>query len=146
MPGCFLPRPPLDRSPVTLAAFTQYYRRAVLHSAGQTLAYPLAVPKWQFLCWLCNTQEIVLHGSGNPGIREFEPRQANDIVAFGNRQAVYAASDERGPAPAWASSAPARPPVNGIHMAVSRSSMIHASLERSTGSRYRAYSTPRKRP
>jgi hypothetical protein len=93
LPGYFLPRPPLDRSAATLVAFAQFYRQAVLPGAGQTLAYPLAAPKWQFLCWLCDTQEIVLHGSGNPDIREFEPRQASDIVAFGNRQAVYAASD-----------------------------------------------------
>jgi hypothetical protein len=35
----------------------------------------------------------VLHGSGQPGIRVFEPRQSNDLSEFGNRRAVYAASD-----------------------------------------------------
>ncbi|MGH2409652.1 MAG: hypothetical protein ACRDGS_04690 [Chloroflexota bacterium] len=60
---------------------------------GQTLQYSLAVPKWQFLCWLCDTHDVLLHGSGNRHIREFEPRQSNDVEAFGNRKAVYAASD-----------------------------------------------------
>ncbi len=35
----------------------------------------------------------MLHGSGRTDIEEFEPRQSNDINEFGNRRAVYAASD-----------------------------------------------------
>jgi hypothetical protein len=42
---------------------------------------------------LCDREGIVLHGSGKADIAEFEPRKANDAIAFGNRQAVYAASD-----------------------------------------------------
>jgi hypothetical protein len=42
---------------------------------------------------LCEAKEVVLHGSGDPNIEEFEPRQSNDTNEFGNRQAVYAASD-----------------------------------------------------
>ena len=89
----FSPRPPLDTSPQTLAAFERLYREAVAPGTGQAIDYTLAVPRWQFLCWLCETQEILLHGSGDPGIAEFEPRQSNDLAEFGNRQAVYAASD-----------------------------------------------------
>src|SRR5262249_21320606 len=32
-------------------------------------------------------------GTGNPDIVEFEPRQSNDVDEFGNRCAIYAASD-----------------------------------------------------
>jgi hypothetical protein len=35
----------------------------------------------------------VLHGSSDPDIARFEPRQSNDIAEFGNRKAVYAAAD-----------------------------------------------------
>ena len=35
----------------------------------------------------------MLHGSGDPGIAVFEPRQAIDLNAFGNQKAVYAAGD-----------------------------------------------------
>ena len=35
----------------------------------------------------------MLHGSGTGDIAKFEPRQSNDIEEFGNRRAVYAASD-----------------------------------------------------
>ena len=34
-----------------------------------------------------------MHGSGHATILEFEPRQSNDVDEFGNRKAVYAASD-----------------------------------------------------
>jgi hypothetical protein len=34
-----------------------------------------------------------LHGSGDPNIALFEPRQSNDLNEFGNQKAVYAASD-----------------------------------------------------
>jgi len=34
-----------------------------------------------------------LHGSGDPDIALFEPRQSNDLGEFGNQKAVYAASD-----------------------------------------------------
>ena len=35
----------------------------------------------------------MLHGSANADIMEFEPRKSDDLVEFGNRRAVYAASD-----------------------------------------------------
>lgn len=93
LPSYFLSRPPLDRCPATLRAFARLYAEAVLPAHGQALDYTLAAPKWQFLCWLCETHDILLHGSGNPGIREFEPRKSSDVDAFGDRRAVYAASD-----------------------------------------------------
>lgn len=93
LPSYFLTRPPLDDSAATLEAFARLYADVALPGHGQPLDYMLAVPRWQFLCWLCDTQDVLLHGSGNPDIHEFEPRQSNDVHEFGNRQAVYAASD-----------------------------------------------------
>ena len=57
------------------------------------LPYDLAMPKWQFLSLLVQTADVVLHGSGRPGIAEFRPRQPTDVEEFGSRHAVYAASD-----------------------------------------------------
>ena len=88
-----VPRPPMDLDPATVAAFEQLVTTTVLPGSGAALDYRLDAPKWQFLCYLCDTQAILLHGSGDPAISEFEPRQSNDINEFGNRQAVYAASD-----------------------------------------------------
>ncbi len=87
------PRPPMDTTPGTVPAFEQLYCDAVAAGLGKALDYTLPTPKWQFLCYLCDHKEVVLHGSGRPDIREFEPRKSNDAVEFGNRRAVYAASD-----------------------------------------------------
>jgi hypothetical protein len=50
-------------------------------------------PVWAWLSWLCDTQGFVAHGTGQADITVFEPRQSNDSGWFGNRKAVYAASD-----------------------------------------------------
>jgi hypothetical protein len=50
-------------------------------------------PIWAFLCWLCDERGYVAHGTGQGDILTFEPRQSNDVGWFGNRKAVYAASD-----------------------------------------------------
>jgi hypothetical protein len=53
----------------------------------------LPVPTWVFLVWLDHSQKYLMHGTGDPSITLFEPRQSNDVGWFGNRKAVYAASD-----------------------------------------------------
>jgi hypothetical protein len=55
----------------------------------------LPVPKWVFLCWLTEEKEVVLHGSGNPDIRLFEPRAPNakDDNDFSQQTAVFASSE-----------------------------------------------------
>jgi hypothetical protein len=45
------------------------------------------------LCYLGDHRDLALHGSGNPDIALFEPRQSNDLSDFGNQKAVYAAAD-----------------------------------------------------
>jgi len=65
------------------------------HSIGgcPTIQFALPWPKWQFLCHLADHRDIAMHGSGDPNIALFEPRQSNDLNEFGNQKAVYAASD-----------------------------------------------------
>lgn len=55
----------------------------------------LPVPKWVFLDWLCQAKGLLLHGSVNPNIAVFEPRDpdAKDDDAFSQQKAVFAASD-----------------------------------------------------
>jgi hypothetical protein len=76
----------------TLGAFDALYE-AALASNGGTIDYRLKAPVWQFLCHLADNRNVALHGSGNPGIATFEPRKSDDVNAFGDRQAVYAAGD-----------------------------------------------------
>lgn len=84
-------RPPMPTDAATLAAFDATYDAAV--AAGGAIDYRLPVPRWQFICHIADTRPVVLHGSGNPNITRFEPRQPEDTTEFGNRNAVYAASD-----------------------------------------------------
>lgn len=55
----------------------------------------LPVPKWVFLCWLAEEKNVLLHGSSNPDISLFEPREpdAKDDDEFSQQTAVFAASD-----------------------------------------------------
>ena len=56
-----------------------------------------AVTRWAFLCRLAAGREIAFHGTGDPGIEAFEPRQPIDFAPFGDQKAVFATSD-----PIWA--------------------------------------------
>ena len=69
LPSYVLPRPPLDLSQATLAGFARVYAEAVRPGDGQALDRAAVAPVWQFLCWLCDTHDGVLHGSGDPSIR-----------------------------------------------------------------------------
>ncbi len=92
-PDFMTQRPPMPADAATLAAFDALYDTAVATNRGGPIDYRLAPPRWQFICHIADTREVVLHGSGNPAIAEFEPRQPVDNTEFGNRKAVYAASD-----------------------------------------------------
>ena len=83
------PSMPTDRG--TLTAFDAAFDAAV--AADGEIDYRLAAPRWQFICHIADTRPVVLHGSGNPAIDRFEKRQPDDTTEFGNRNAVYAASD-----------------------------------------------------
>ena len=93
LPHWFSPRPAPPPDPGTIATFEQLFAATVERGPGTVIDYALVAPKWQFLCYVCDHKDIVLHGSGQPDILEFEPRQSNDVGEFGNRRAVYAASD-----------------------------------------------------
>ena len=89
-PDWLLPRPPFDMSPEKQMAFENLWQRK---SKGDSIDYPLPYPKWQFLTYLCETRELVLHGSQNRDIKVVEPRQAKDIRAYSNQRAIYATTD-----------------------------------------------------
>ena len=93
LPSYFLPQPSANWDADTLASFDELYSEAVEPGTGAAIEYRLTAPKWQFLCYLCDQKKILVHGSGNADIIEFETRKSNDVHEFGNRQAVYAASD-----------------------------------------------------
>ena len=93
LPDYWLSRPAPDPSPDTRAAFDEVWERAVAAGGCPLIDEALPGPRWQFLCHLTDARGLVLHGAADPGITLFEPRQANDLRAFGNQNAVYAAGD-----------------------------------------------------
>lgn len=93
LPAYWLSRPADDPSPDVGAAFDALWADAMRGGDRPSLGSDFRGPKWQFLCHLADAHGLVLHGSGDPDIGLFEPRQANDLQAFGNQRAVYAAGD-----------------------------------------------------
>jgi hypothetical protein len=93
LPDYWLPRPGQEPDEQTLSAFDQLLDTALGVGGCPEIEYALPAPKWQFLCHAADHHDIALHGSGNPGIALFEPRQSHDLNEFGNRKAIYAAGD-----------------------------------------------------
>ena len=89
----WLSRPGPEPGAAVRAEFDALLAAALAARPGTAIDYRLAAPRWQFLCHVADRGEAVLHGSSDPDITRFEPRQSNDIVEFGNRKAVYAAAD-----------------------------------------------------
>ena len=89
----WLSRPGPEPDAGTRAEFDRLLAASLAATPGTAIDYRLAAPKWQFLCHVADQGEAVLHGSSEPDIARFEPRQSNDIAEFGNRKAVYAAAD-----------------------------------------------------
>ena len=93
LPDYWLTRPQVNLKDGAQRAFDELLD-ATLQSGGcPSIPFTLPFPKWQFLCHVADQHGIAVHGSGNPNIELFEPRQSNDLNEFGNQKAVYAASD-----------------------------------------------------
>ena len=91
LPDYWLTRPGVE-GPDVRSSFDRTWDRAIA-SGDRPLVEVEPALRWQFLCHLADARGFVLHGSGDPGIDVFEPRQAIDLSAFGNQKAVYAAGD-----------------------------------------------------
>ena len=88
IPEYWLTRPAFDLEP-----HRNTFELALEKSLKTGLGHAPNTPVWAWLSWLCDTQGFVAHGTGRADITVFEPRQSNDVGWFGNRKAVYAASD-----------------------------------------------------
>jgi len=89
-PPFLITRPPFDKTPEMTAAFNNLFRSTADRAF---IAYSLPYPKWQFLSYLCEVHNLVLHGSQNLDIQVVEPRQAKDTKIFSNQRAIYATTD-----------------------------------------------------
>jgi len=93
LPDYWLTRPTVNFDERTEEAFEELLNATLSSGECPTIEFTLPHPKWQFLCHLADHHDFALHGSGDPDIAVFEPRQSNDLNDFGNQKAVYAASD-----------------------------------------------------
>lgn len=93
LPDYWLTRPSVEFDERIATAFDELLNTTLSIGGCPTIPYTLPWPKWQFLCHVADHHNIALHGSGDPNIALFEPRQSNDLNEFGNQKAVYAASD-----------------------------------------------------
>jgi hypothetical protein len=93
LPDYWLNRPSEEIDEKTRIAFDELLNTTLKTGGCPTIEFNLPGSKWQFLCHIADHHGIALHGSGNPNIALFEPRQSSDLNEFGNQKAVYAASD-----------------------------------------------------
>jgi hypothetical protein len=93
LPDYWLTRPTENSDETTRKAFDELLDATINTGGCPTIEFTLPHPKWQFLCHLADQHDIALHGSGDPDIALFEPRQSMDLNEFGNQKAIYAASD-----------------------------------------------------
>ena len=93
LPDYWLTRPSVSLDKRTRIVFDELLNRTLGSGDCPTIPFSLPRPKWQFLCHIADHHDIALHGSSDPNITLFEPRQSNDLNEFGNQKAVYAASD-----------------------------------------------------
>ena len=93
LPSYWLTRPDYDFNGASRAAFDSLLDGALARGAAEPLEYTLDAPKWAFLCYAAEERGLAMHGSFDPNIAEFEPRQASDLREFGAQKAVYAAAD-----------------------------------------------------
>lgn len=93
LPDYWLTRPTVNFDEEAQNAFDALLDTTLSSGGCPTIQFTLPWPKWQFLCHLADHHDIALHGSGDPNIALFEPRQSNDLNEFGNQKAIYAASD-----------------------------------------------------
>jgi hypothetical protein len=93
LPDYWLTRPNETFNEEARFVFDELLNTTLSTDGCPTVQFTLPWPKWQFLCHVADHHDIALHGSGNPDIELFEPRQSSDLNEFGNQKAVYAASD-----------------------------------------------------
>jgi hypothetical protein len=80
LPAFYLERP-AGPDEATVAAFGRHWR-SHLAAGGGPLEYALVAPRWQFLCRLADTQDVLLHGSGSSTVTKLEPRKSDDVGEF----------------------------------------------------------------
>lgn len=76
------------------ATFDALWEAALRRGDGRAIDFDAPYARHHFLCYLVERKGVVLHGSNDPNINQFEPRRRSvDGSVAGNRRAVYACAD-----------------------------------------------------
>jgi hypothetical protein len=103
LPDYWIERPPFKPGRATQEAVEAFLQLAGADGGGCLLDVDALlrrrprVVRWQFLSSLAARRRIAFHGTSDPGIERFEPREPLDFAPFGQQKAVFATSD-----PIWA--------------------------------------------
>jgi hypothetical protein len=103
LPDYWTARPPLRLNRSTHAAVEEFLSLGQPEDADGLLDVdPIVqarggVTPWHFLCGLAERRDVAFHGTGDPNIQSFEPREPIDFAPFGAQKAVFATTD-----PIWA--------------------------------------------
>jgi hypothetical protein len=102
LPDYWMERPPLSLDGSTRAAVDGFLSLGPPEDGNGLLDLDAIVQDpggtaWQFLAAVAERREVAFHGTGDPGIESFEPRQPIDFAPFGHQKAVFATTD-----PIWA--------------------------------------------
>jgi hypothetical protein len=102
LPDYWIERPPFRTERATEAAVDAFLERVDANGGMDLLDVDellreMRLVRWRFLCSLAARRRIAFHGTGDPGIERFEPREPVDFAPFGQQSAVFATND-----PIWA--------------------------------------------
>jgi hypothetical protein len=90
----YFPAPQTEIDAAKAAVFETIYASAVSKGPGGVVNYNCEYPKYEFLDYLVNYRQLLLHGSNNAGIEILMPlRLSTDSREWANRKAIYACSD-----------------------------------------------------
>jgi hypothetical protein len=96
LPEYWIEQPPLSLDASAQSAVEEFLSALQAGDPSRTLDCGDVTP-WKFLCGIADRRRFAFHGTGDPNIESFEPRQPIDYAPFGDQKAVFATSD-----PIWA--------------------------------------------
>jgi hypothetical protein len=95
LPDYWIERPPFRTDRATEAVADAFFERLDANAGTGLLDVDQLLGKervvrWQFLSILAARRRIAFHGTGDPGIERFEPREPVDFAPFGQQRALPA--------------------------------------------------------
>ncbi|MFS0862831.1 hypothetical protein [Fredinandcohnia sp. 179-A 10B2 NHS] len=88
----FLKVPELSLPLNVVEEYNEIFYESIIHGKGGLVPYKSTYPKYMFLHYLIENKEILVHGTNNPAIDSFEPREQ---TLFNGKKvkAVFASTD-----------------------------------------------------